>query len=237
MEKEQRCYQAIKAILSKHGKPPYNKEQIKSAIISSIREYDYISAIIAYLWGAYNNFDSNAKNAFKDVFSDDLKEHDQTAFYFFSFYFTHDFKRTGFDRRHYGDRRECYSLDFFSETIRDLRKGTERRRRMEKRTNWTRVTDWVSVPFKTTPGRHEENLLDYPLNGGRQRLDQITDLDNRQAMDIASLNAILSHLVMYYENHIRQGQTEWLRFIDNETLHRAKNVMKTLIEANPKPDI
>ena len=87
MEKEQRCYRTIKAILSKHGKPPYKKEEIKSAIISSIREYDYIAAIIAYLWGAYNNFDADAKIAFKEIFSDDLKEHDQTAFYFFSFYY------------------------------------------------------------------------------------------------------------------------------------------------------
>jgi hypothetical protein len=88
MEKEQRCYQAINAILSKHGKSPYKKEEIKAAIISSIREYDYITAIVAYLWGAYNNFDPNAKIAFREIFADDLKEHDQTAFYFFSFYFS-----------------------------------------------------------------------------------------------------------------------------------------------------
>ena len=234
MEKEQRCYRVINAILSKHGKPPYKKEEIKAAIISSIREYDYISAVIAYLWGAYNNFDANAKIAFNEIFSDDLKEHDQTAFYFFSFYFSHDFKRTGFDRRQYGDRREAYSLDHFSDIIKDLRRGTERRRRMEKRTNWTRVTEWASVPFKATRSRHEEDRSDDLLIGGREKLDQLTDTGIRQAADLESLKTILSDLVMYYETHIRQGQTEWMSFIDEESFRRAKDVMRTLIKANLK---
>ena len=236
MEKEQRCYRTIKAILSKHGKPPYKKEEIKSAIISSIREYDYIAAIIAYLWGAYNNFDADAKIAFKEIFSDDLKEHDQTAFYFFSFYYAHDFKRTGFDRRQYGDRRESYSLDFFSETIRDLRKGIERRRRMEKRTTWTRVTEWTSVPFKATLSSREEDLLDYPLTGTRQMLDQLTDSEKRQAADIESLNTILSSLITYYETHIQQEETEWMIVADEEIFQRAKDVMKTLIKVKLPAD-
>jgi hypothetical protein len=230
MEKEQRCYRTIKTILSKQGKPPYKKEAIKSAITSSIREYDYISAITAYLWGAYNNFDADAKIAFKEVFSDDLKKHDQTAFYFFSFYFTHDFKRTGFDRRQYGDRRESYSLDFFSETIRDLRKGTERRRGMEKRTTWTRVTEWTSVPFKAAKSGHQMDNVDALLIDGRQMLGQLTDLENRQAVKIEGLNTILSNLIMYYETHIQQGEPEWMSVIDEEIFHRAKDVMKTLIK-------
>jgi hypothetical protein len=234
MEKEQRCYKTINAILSKHGKPPYKKEEIKAAIISSIREYDYITAVIAYLWGAYNNFDANAKIAFREIFADDLKEHDQTAFYFFSFYYTHDFKRTGFDRRQYGDRRESYSLDHFSDIIKDLRRGTERRKRIEKRTNWTRVTEWASVPFKATHSGREEVGSDDHLIGGTERLDQLTDTEYRQAADIESLNTILSSLVRYYETHIRQGQTEWMGVIDEKNFHRAKDVMRTLLKANLK---
>jgi hypothetical protein len=229
MEKEQRCYRTIKAILSKHGKPPYKKEEIKAAITSSIREYDYISAITAYLWGAYNNFDAAAKIAFKEVFSDDLKKHDQTAFYFFSFYFTHDFKRTGFDRRQYGDRRESYSLDFFSETIRDLRKGSERRRGMEKRTTWTRVTEWTSVPFKTTRSGRQKGG-DALLTDRGQMLDQFADSENLQPAKIESLNTILSSLVTYYETHIQQGETEWMIVADEEIFKHAKDVMKLLIK-------
>jgi hypothetical protein len=236
MEKEQRCYRMIKAILSKHGKPPYKKETIKSAIKSSIREYDYITAIVAYLWGAYNNFDAEAKTAFKEVFAGDLKEQDQTAYYFFSFYFSHDFKRTGFDRRQYGDRRESYSIDFFSETIRDLRKGTERRKPVEKRTTWTRVTEWTSVPFKTNQNRRSEALLEYPSNDMLQMLTQIGDSENLKAVKIESLNAILSRLVMYYETHIQGGEAEWMSVIDEETFQRAKDVMKLLIKTKLQAD-
>ncbi|HBB15872.1 MAG: hypothetical protein A3J94_03850 [Syntrophus sp. RIFOXYC2_FULL_54_9] len=235
MEKEQRCYRTIKAILSKHGKPPYKKEEIKSAITSSIREYDYISAITAYLWGAYNNFDAGAKTAFKEIFSEDLKKHDQTAFYFFSFYFTHDFKRTGFDRRQYGDRRESYSLDFFSETIRDLRKGTERRRPTEKRTTWTRVTEWTSVPFKATRSGREKDSDTLLIDRG-QMLDQLTDAEDRQVPKIESLNTILSSLVTYYETHIQQEETEWMIVADEEIFQRAKDVMKKLIKVKLPAD-
>jgi hypothetical protein len=236
MEKEQRCYRTIKAILAKHGKPPYKKEAVKAAITSSIREYDYISAITAYLWGAYNNFDADAKIAFKEVFYDDLKKHDQTAFYFFSFYFTHDFKRTGFDRRQYGDRRESYSLDFFSETIRDMRKGTERRKPIEKRTTWTRVTEWTSVPFKATRGGREEEGSTPLLIDRGQTLDRLTDSEKPQTAGTENLNTILSSLVMYYENHIQEGTTEWMSEIDEETFLRAKEVMKTLIKIKLNTD-
>lgn len=228
MEKEQRCYRTIKAILSKHGKPPYKKEEIKSAITSSIREYDYITSVVAYLWGAYNNFDADAKTAFKDVFSDDLKEQDQTAYYFFSFYFTHNFKRTGFDRRQCSDRRESYSLDFFSETIKDMRKGIERRKPIEKRTTWTRVTEWASVPFKAAQNSQSGELFDYPMSGRVQILDRMTDTEHRQAPRIESLNAILSSLVLYYETHVQQGKTEWTKTVDREIFDRATDVMKLL---------
>jgi hypothetical protein len=69
--------------------------------------------------------------------------------------FINDSRRRGFDRRTDGsDRRTSYSLDFFSENIIERRSGEERRQEKEKRLNWTRVTKWVSVPFKAG----EENL-------------------------------------------------------------------------------
>ncbi|HHT9146535.1 MAG TPA: amylo-alpha-1,6-glucosidase, partial [Candidatus Wunengus sp. YC61] len=97
MEKEQNFYELIKGILSQYALQPYKKEEIKAVIVSAIRGYDYISAVIAYLWGAYNNFDTAAKVAFETIFFDDLKEQNQAVFYFFSFYFMNDFKRCGKD--------------------------------------------------------------------------------------------------------------------------------------------
>lgn len=236
MEKEQRCYRAINAILSKQGKPPYNKEEIKAAIISSIREYDYITAVVAYLWGAYNNFDPNARMAFREVFADDLKEQDETAFYFFSFYYSRNFKRTGFDRRQLGDRREAYSLDYFSEIMKDLRSGTERRKQKEARTDWTRVTQWASVPFKAAQSGGEANGSDDALLDGGQRLEPVTDAEPLRNADIKSLKRILSDLVAYYEQHIRLGQTEWMDHIDEESFLRARDVMRTLGKTGLNPD-
>ena len=234
MEQEQHCYQIIKAVLSEHGEPPYNKEEIKSAIVNAIHEYDYVSAIIAYLWGAYNHLDPTAKIAFNEIFFDDLKKHEQTAFYFyfFSFYFTHDFKRAGFDRRRDEDRRKSYSLDFFSETDSDLRKGAERRKRTEKRVDWTRVTEWSSVPFKSIHHRDEPDMTIYPDKDKEQEPDQFTDKEYPLEADLRGLNATLSDLVTYFDNYIKQDQTDWASFVDQETFGRAKDVMRKLVEIN-----
>lgn len=236
MDKEQRCYQAINAILSKHGQSPYNKEEIKAAISSSIREYDYVPAVIAYLWGAYNRFDRKARIAFRDVFADDLKDHDPTAFYFFSFYFSRDFKRSGFDRRQPGDRRQAYSVDHFSDIMKDLRKGVERRKQAEMRAHWTRVSQWSSVPFEATRSAPPESGLEDLSTEGTDPFEPLPGPDERQPADIRSLTAILADLVIYYDTHIRQGQTEWMGFIDEAAFQRARDVMRKLMAVSYPSD-
>jgi hypothetical protein len=186
------------------------------------------------LWGAYNHFDSDAKVAFKEVFSDDLRIHNPSAFYFFSFYFLNDFKRAGFDRRNDSDRRNSYSLDFFHEIIIERRQRTDRRKDREKRLNWTRVTKWVSVPFNVEGGNQGGDRADSLLEEKLRQIDN--DVMNKirprpgTEMDIRGLNAILSDLIIYFEIYIKQGQTDWLNNLNEEIFERAKNVMRNLIE-------
>ena len=66
-------------------------------------------------------------------------------------------------------------------------------------------------------------------------LDLLDDGENQQ-VNRESLNTLLSNLITYYATYIQQGQTEWIDAIDAETFHRAKAVMKSLIEANQKQD-
>jgi len=234
MGQESIYYEVIRDILSERLKPPYIKEEIKAIIIEAIAGSDYISAVTAYLWGAYNNFDDDAKIAFKEIFFDDLKIHNPSAFYFFSFYFLNDFKRTGFDRRAESDRRNSYSLDFFHEKIIERRKGGDRRQDQEKRLNWTRVTKWCSVPFNVEDGGQGEDQADLPVDKKLQQLDNDVAseicLRPDAEMDIRSLNGILSALIIYFDIYIKQGRTEWLHSLDEEILERAKNVMRALIE-------
>lgn len=233
MRKDRNYYEVIKQVLSEHQKAPCTPESLKARIVEVLKGDDYITAVTAYLWGAYNNFDSDAKEAFRLIFHDDLKKHNPSAVYFFSFYFLNDFKRTGFDRRTDNDRRKCYSLDFFGETIIERRQGGDRRKDAEKRLNWTRVTKWVSVPFNTDAGnRTGGERMDSSPGEPSIRPDQdITDsLRPYTAMDIRSLNLILSSLILYFESHIKQGQTAWLNSLDEEIFARAKNIMRDLIE-------
>jgi hypothetical protein len=234
MGKESKYYEVIKKILSECLKTSCTKEEIKAKIIDAGGGDDYITAITAYLWGAYNHFDSDAKVAFKEVFSDDLRIHNPSAFYFFSFYFLNDFKRAGFDRRNDSDRRNSYSLDFFHEIIIERRQRTDRRKDREKRLNWTRVTKWVSVPFNVDGGNQGGDGADSLLEEKLQQIDN--DVMNKirprpgTEMDIRGLNAILSALIIYFEIYIKQGQTDWLNNLNEEIFERAKNVMRNLIE-------
>jgi hypothetical protein len=234
MGKESDYYEMIRKILSERLKTSCTKEDTKAKIVDAIGEADYITAITAYLWGAYNNFDSDAKVAFKELFSNDLKKHNPSAFYFFSFYFQNDFKRAGFDRRNDSDRRNSYSLDFFCEKIIERRRGKDRRKDEEKRLNWTRVTKWVSVPFNVDGGNQGRDRADSPFEEKLQQLD--TDVMNKirarpcAEMDISSFNNILSALISYFEIYIKPGRTDWLNNLDEEIFERAKNVMRNLIE-------
>ena len=234
MGKESKYYEVIKKILSECLKTSCTKEEIKAKIIDAVGEADYITAITSYLWGAYNHFDSDAKVAFKEVFSDDLKTHNPSAFYFFSFYFLNDFKRTGFDRRDDSDRRNSYSLDFFCEKIIERRRGTDRRKDPEKRLNWTRVTKWVSVPFNVDGGNQGRDKADSPLEEKLQQVDNYVMNKVRARpgaeMDIRNINAILSTLIIYFDLYIKQGHTDWLNELNEEIFERAKTVMSKLIE-------
>jgi hypothetical protein len=231
MENELHYYELIRNILSQHRNAAAERELVKQEIIDALAGDDYITAVTAYLWGAYNNFDSAAKTAFKTIFHDDLKQHNPSAFYFFSFYFLNDFKRAGFDRRTDSDRRKCYSLDFFGEKIIERRQGGDRRKDPEKRLNWTRVTKWVSVPFNYDA----VNGAGRPGTGGFSEAasDDINAIDRLHptaGIEIRSLNLILSSLILYYESHIREGQTAWLNNVDEEIFERAKSIMRDLLE-------
>lgn len=229
MGKESNHYEVIRKIIAEHLKPPYTKDDIKTKIVAALEGEDYIAAVTAYLWGAYNSFDPDARLAFKEIFFNDLRIHNQAAFYFFSFYFMNDFKRTGFDRRTDNDRREAYSLDFFSERIVDRRQGIDRRSKQEKRLNWTRVTEWVSVPFKVDDVSLGGDRADSLPEDRRLRLDKGMRRPDAE-IDIQSLNAILSSLIIYFDSYVRQGQTEWLNGLNQEIFQRAQDVMLSLLE-------
>jgi hypothetical protein len=47
--------------------------------------------------------------------------------------------------------------------------------------------------------------------------------------NVQSLNAILSNLILYYENHI-EGQAEWRNGVDRSTFEHAKNIMSILVK-------
>jgi len=218
MEKES-LYTIISRVLSRHLTPPYDKAAIKSEIVKAIAGQNYINAITTYLWDAYINIDARAKVAFQHIFFDDLKEHNVAAFYFFSFYFSQNFQRGGFDRRSGLDRRGAYSLDHFADNIVERRKGKERRKGTEKRLNWTQINKWTSVPFKVDTDRSVG--AGFPPAAALERL-----------------NAILSNLVEYYEDYIERGQTDWLTAVNKETFERAKKAMRNLIEIEiPGPEI
>ena len=228
MEKKQHYYQIIKDILSRIATPPYNKEEVKAEIVNAIRGYDYISAVIDYLWGAYYNFEPSAKDAFEKIFSDDLKARKPDVFYFFSFYFSNNSLRRGFDRRLDSDRRGGYSLDLEGNII-ERRSGKERRGETEKRLDWTRITEWVSVPFKRPEGRREGEMQapdGYAVDGSPFPCDP----EYPPAVNLQSLNIILSCLVTYFENYMQPGQTAWLKSVNRETFERARRVMRNFIE-------
>lgn len=231
MGRERNDYEVIKKVLTEHLKEPFVKEEIKAKIVDAIGGQDYISAVTAYLWGAYNKFDAMAKIAFKKIFHDDLRKQNPSAYYFFSFYFLHDFKRTGFDRRTDSDRRQSYSLDFFCERIVERRQGGDRRKDPEKRLNWTRVTKWVSVPFSAdlnaAAGAGHDSLPEEP---SRKLADALENRQPNTEMDIRSLNVILSSLILYFDSHIKEGQTAWLNTLDEEIFARAKHIMRELID-------
>jgi transcriptional regulator with PAS, ATPase and Fis domain len=74
-------YETIRSVLSKHNKP-YNKEEIKLEIKKAIEpfQFQYMPFIRVYLVHALEIGDSEAKDAFYDIFYEDFKEYDLTLF-------------------------------------------------------------------------------------------------------------------------------------------------------------
>jgi hypothetical protein len=54
-------------------------------------------------------------------------------------------KRSLVDRRSGEDKRNRYSLDYFTDGGKERRKGKERRQSEERRSGWARVYKWCSV--------------------------------------------------------------------------------------------
>lgn len=59
------------------------------------------------------------------------------------------------DRRTGDERRYAVSLDYFTETPVERRKGNERRKKGEMRDDWVRVTQWSSVPKELHAKEHD----------------------------------------------------------------------------------
>ena len=79
MEKAEDLYNVVKHILSKYKKP-YQREQIKTEIENEIKTYPYIRCILSYLGIALENGDNDAKDAFYNIFYEDLKNHNLYTF-------------------------------------------------------------------------------------------------------------------------------------------------------------
>ena len=54
-------------------------------------------------------------------------------------------RRAPLDRRSGEDKRNRYSLDYFTDGGEERRKGRERRQSVERRSGWVRVYNWCSV--------------------------------------------------------------------------------------------
>lgn len=228
MEKRQHHYEIIKGIVSQAGTLPASPEKIKAEIANAIQGCDYISAVIDYLWEAYYHFDRSAKTAFDAIFSADLKAQKPDVFYFFSLYFGDHSLRRGFDRRLDSDRRSGYSLELHL-TVTERRAGRERRGKREKRLDWTRITEWTSVPFKPADDQHGKGMPG-PDGDGAERFPFSPGSETGSAVNLHSLNAILADLVVYYECYMQPGQTAWLDVLDRETFLHAKQVMRRIVE-------
>lgn len=224
MEKNRHGYQVIKTILSHSAARPCNKEEIKAEIVHALGGCDYLSAVIDYLWGACYNDDPAARAAFDELFAADLQEQKPEMFSYFSFHFSNRPPRRGFDRRLENDRREGYSVDICGNVV-ERRSGRERRGEKEKRGDWTRITEWVSVPFRRPDGE-----VRAPGGYADDGIAPSSDREDPSAMNLQSLNLILSGLITYFENYMQPGQTAWMDGVDRELFERARQVMGILIE-------
>lgn len=227
MEKNQYFYEIIRGVISRCQTAPYDKERIKSEIKRELHGSDYSAALVSYLWGAYYNLDEDAQKVFQaDVFAE-MKEQYPSLYDFFSFYFQTNARRRGFDRRLGENRRKDYSLDYCSGEFIERRSNRERRKNPETRTGWTRMEQWISVPFELDETLAEEEMgLRLPAESGGFSAD---DPFRKDYINLYSIEIILTALTAYFESYMQPGQTAWKDSVSPETLKSAEKVMKKFL--------
>jgi hypothetical protein len=233
---QSRYHKTIKEIIARHQGMPEAKSIIRSKIVEAFGEDCYLKAVTSYLWEAYRKAEAEAKSAFLKLFQDDLRNGDPAAFYFFSLHYQHNLRRVAFDRRSGQDRRASYSVDFFDQRLTERRRGGERRRAPETRLNWTRIDEWVSVPFKSSPpcraaapqppaglpaDRHSEFLFPQKPSGATPEKDELP---------YRFLNALLAMLASCFHNLNLAENTHGARALDQQIFQEATRVMIRLTE-------
>jgi hypothetical protein len=227
MEKTQDYYEIISAVISRCQNNAAGRDAIKMELKNALQGCDYPSAVVSYLWGAYYNLDDNAQEVFQAGVFSDLKEQYPSLYDFFSFYFENKTRRRGFDRRSSEDRRKGYSLDYCAGNFVERRFPRERRDNQEKRTGWTRLEEWVSVPFNLDEELEEEDMgLRSPI--ARKSHSSSESFPN-DYVGLHSLDIIVASLNIYWESYMQPGQTEWMDAVSPNTLESAEKVMKKFI--------
>jgi len=88
-----------------------------------------------------------------------------------------------------------------------------------------RIRDWLDT-FPTREEK-EEAFDNYVLN----KMVLPSELESLVLGNPQSLNAILSNFILYYENHIKDNQMEWVNDVDAAILDKALIIMNTLSQA------
>jgi hypothetical protein len=87
-----------------------------------------------------------------------------------------------------------------------------------------KIKDWLDK--FSTPERKKEVFEDYVMN----KMIFPSESEYQVVGNLQSLTTILSNLILFYENHIQTGQTEWVSSVNRSTFERAKEIMRTLTQ-------
>lgn len=87
-----------------------------------------------------------------------------------------------------------------------------------------KIKDWLDK-FSTLE-RKKEAFEDYVMN----KMVFPSALEYQVVGNLQSLTTILSNLILFYENHIQPGQTEWVSSVNRSTFERAQDIMRTLVQ-------
>ncbi|MCK9362487.1 MAG: hypothetical protein M0P74_02645 [Syntrophales bacterium] len=227
MAKNKDFYEIIRGIISRCQAVPYDKELIKAEIMKELQVSDYPSAIVSYLWGAYYNLDGDAQKVFLAGVFFEMKEQYPSLYDFFSFYFQNNTRRRGFDRRLGENRRKSYSLDYYSGKFIERRSKRERRKSPETREGWTRLDQWISVPFEPDEAFAGQGMGMRPP--AQEGAFSENDFFRKEYISLYSIEIILTALTAYFESYMQPGQTAWKDVVSPETLRSAETVMKRFI--------